>query len=170
MPASSSTGSFESFSLFSRFLMIVCLLPGGREGCGGGEFSFFCCLFLPLSIPNNNQAWAGGGMSSLDLLVCWAVCSERGRVCMGRGSACTLGPPTHTCIKDAATASWSPTPERIPTAVHAVLRAKRRTLELPGGTSPPATSPAAQQPGETPSVLLFCPHRLFSLSLSFFFF
>lgn len=83
MPASSSTGSFESFSLFSRFLMIVCLLPGGVGG--GGQLSFSVVCFFPLSIPNNNQAWAGGGMSSLDLLVCWAVCSERGRVCMGRG-------------------------------------------------------------------------------------
>lgn len=86
MPASSSTGSFESFSLFSRFLMIVCLLPGRREGCGGGAVLFFCCLFLPLSIPNDNQAWAGGGMSSLDLLGLLGRVLREGVGCVwGRG-------------------------------------------------------------------------------------
>lgn len=93
--------------------MIVCLLPGG-------QLSFSVVCFFPLSIPNNNQARAGGGMSSLDL---WSAgpCAQRGVGCVWGGVSVHVRAPRTLSIKDAATASCSLTPKRIPTAVRAVL-------------------------------------------------
>lgn len=53
MPASSSTGSFESFSLFSRFLMIVCLLRAGVGEGAGQVLSVFGRLFVCFFSPND---------------------------------------------------------------------------------------------------------------------
>lgn len=57
MPASSSTGSFESFSLFSRFLMIVCSLRAGVEERAGQVLSVFSRLFVWGFFFPNNQAF-----------------------------------------------------------------------------------------------------------------